>query len=333
MLKSLLDAPLSNEEKAQSFWDATKALFSSKSQTVLTSPTVPALGKRVCVFAHFDVMDRVDPHVFHHLRAFQSLGFDTIFVSTCRRMKEADRRQLLTICHKVILRKNNGYDFGSYRAGIREMLKSHDYEQIVLTNDSVYGPLHDLKSIFDDLAQRPIDIWSITDSYEHEYHLQSYFLVFSRKAWNHPLIQRFWNGFWHVKNKGAAIHLYEIGLSRAAKKARLQLGAWCDTTEVIETSLKKANTQFSAISGGTVPHDEIEKRRLLQLIDVSLGSNCNVSHFYWEYLIRDFRCPYLKVELLRDNPCRVPNVHFYRDFIPDSYPHELIREHLRRYGR
>jgi len=246
---------------------------------------------------------------------------------------ESDRAQLLSICHKLILRRNTGYDFGSYQAGFLEMADARKYEEIVLVNDSVYGPFYDLKAIFDEFARRNADIWSITDSYEHEYHLQSYFLVFKPSAWQHPLIQQFWKRLWHVKNKKAAVHLYEIGLSRLAKRARLRLEAWCDCAQVNEAVLKKAGDQLSSPSSGSMPLSEIEKRRLTQLLDVGLGRPCNITHYYWDYLIREHGCPYLKVELLRYNPARVLNVSFYRDVLNSSYPHDLISEHLRRSGR
>jgi len=333
VIKVVLDAPLTIGETVQTMAEALISAVTPRSQRVFTSSHVQAYGKRLCVFSHFDPLDRVDPHVLHHLRALQALGCDVVFVTPCRELTESDRAQLLTICHKVILRRNLGYDFGSYRAGILEMADAHDYEQIVLVNDSVYGPLHDLKGIFDEFARRDVDIWSITDSFEHEYHLQSYFLVFRRSAWRHPLIQQFWRRLWLVNGKRAAIHLYEIGLSRVAKRARLRLEAWCDYARVNEAVMRNAGELLSGSSEGDTKLNEIERRRLTQLLDVGLGNYCNITHFYWDYLIRDYRCPYLKVELLRTNPSRILNTGFYRDVIPAFYPHDLISEHLRRIGR
>jgi len=333
MLKSLFEASLSKGRKLRILLEAARAAVSSKPPVVLTSPVVSAQGKLLCVFAHFDPLDRVDAHVFHHVKALQAMGADVVFVSSSKHLNEPDREELLKLCHKVILRKNFGYDFGSYRAGLMEMADSHEYEQFVLVNDSVYGPFYDLKAMFDEMAQRQTDIWAITDSYEYEYHLQSYFLAFNRKTWKHPKFQEFWRKFLHIQNKRGAIHVYEIGLSRIAKKANLKLEAWCDSAKVTETVLKKAGAQLSAAGLNSSPMDEIEKRRLVQLLDVSLGAPCNITHVYWDYLIRDFRCPYLKVELLRDNPLRILNVAFYRDLLTKIYPDGLISSHLRQNGR
>ena len=333
MIKIILEAPLTAGETVQTLADALMAAVSPPCQVVFTSAQVPALGKCLCVFSHFDRLNRVDPHVFHHLRALQALGFDIVFVTPCRDLEESDRTQLLAICHKVVLRRNRGYDFGSYQAGILEMADVHDYEQVVLINDSIYGPLHDLKGIFEEFARREVDIWSITDSYEHEYHLQSYFLVFKRSAWKHPRIQQFWRKLWLVDLKKAAIHLYEIGLSRVAKKARLRLGAWCDYSQINEAVLRRAGELLTETQREVTPLNEIERRRLTQLLNVCLENNCNITHFYWDYLISEYQCPYLKVELLRDNPARMLTTAFYRDVLPASYPYELIREHLRRVSR
>ncbi len=295
-----------------------------------TSSQPQPTGKRFCVFAHFDRSKRVDPHVFHHLRALKALDCDIIFVSSCKCLPDADREQILTLCHKLILRRNIGYDFGSYRAGLEQLNPQHSYKQILLVNDSVYGPIHDLKPIFEAFERQSVDLWSITDSYEHEYHLQSYFLVFNRAAWEHPRMQKFWKRFWYVKSKKAAIQLYEIGLSRTAKDAHLRQAAWCDYSTLTPLMLKKVEAKLTATFDPPLP--EMEKRRLEHLLDTTLGHRRNISHYYWDYLIQDHDCPYLKVELLRDNPVRVPNVIFYRDILRDLYPHALIDDHLRRSG-
>jgi hypothetical protein len=299
---------------------------------VETSSRLQPTGKRFCVFAHFDRSKRVDPHVFHHLRALKALDCDIVFVSSCKGLPDADREHILTLCHKLILRRNFGYDFGSYRAGLKQLNPQHSYEQILLVNDSVYGPIHDLKPIFEAFAQKSADLWSITDSYEQEYHLQSYFLVFNRAAWEHPRIQKFWKRFWYVNSKKAAIQLYEIGLSRAAKVAHLRQAAWCDYATLTPLMLKKVEARLATSPPEDPPLAGMEKRRLEHLLDTTLGHRRNISHYYWDYLIRDHGCPYLKVELLRDNPVRVPNVVFYRDVLRDLYPHALIDEHLRRSG-
>lgn len=329
MLKILLQASLSKSRKFRSLVEAARAAVLMKSPVVLVSPTVPARSNRLCVFAHYDCLRRVDEHVFHHLKALQTLGTDVVFVTSSGGLHETDCQRLLAICNKVILRDNFGYDFGSFRAGLMEMTRDRAYEQFILVNDSVYGPFHDLSRIFDSMSQRPADIWSITDSYEHEYHLQSYFIVFNRRTWERQLFREFWTKFLHIKSKRGAIHLYEIGLSRVAKKAGLVLDAWCDTARVYEIVLKGAAAKLASATKET-PLDEIEKRRLTQLMDVSLGAPCNITHMYWDYLIRDFGCPYLKVELLRNNPLRVLNIAFYRDLLNGSYPHDLISNHLRR---
>jgi hypothetical protein len=321
------------------FWTKVQGLFHSLTagivpdvEHIAVSPTVPASGRRLCIFSHYDRWNRVDPHVLHHLRQLASLGCDLVFVTSSRDLSAQNREEILACCHKLIIRKNVGYDFGSYRAGLKEMAWAQDYEQIVLVNDSVYGPFHDLGSIFEHFSHRDADLWSITDSYEHEYHLQSYFLVFNRKAWQHPRIQKFWKSMVPVRKKNLAIHLYELGLSRTAKRSGLRLAAWCDYDQVTITSLKKASARM-ATTEKEEGMDPIEKRRLQQLMDASLGQPCNISHFFWDFLIQDHQCPYLKVELLRDNPMGVSNVNFYRDYLPSGYPKELIEQHVRNHGR
>ena len=51
----------------------------------------------------------------------------------------------------------------------------------MLANDSVYGPLFDLKEILA-RCDASADIWGMTDNRAGGYHLQSYFLLFRGRA-------------------------------------------------------------------------------------------------------------------------------------------------------
>jgi lipopolysaccharide biosynthesis protein len=92
----------------------------------------------LCIFAHYDHDDRVDPYVMNYLEAIKACGFEIVFV-TPSALQQTDVEQLRLICGDVILRANVGHDFGSWATGLqrhRERVRG----RLLLANDSVYGP-------------------------------------------------------------------------------------------------------------------------------------------------------------------------------------------------
>src|SRR5438045_8800342 len=88
------------------------------------------------------------------------------------------------------------------------------YKEVLMANDSVFGPLYDLGPIISTMNKR-FDIWGMTDSYEINYHLQSYFLYFNEPAIKSETWLDFWQrmDFTGLSNWDIIVK-YEIGLSQ-----------------------------------------------------------------------------------------------------------------------
>ena len=78
-------------------------------------------SKRLCVFAHFNPQFRVAEYVFYYLqRLHDDVNADIIFSSTSA-IPTADRARLEALCLYIVIRKNQGYDFGSWQDGLHAL--------------------------------------------------------------------------------------------------------------------------------------------------------------------------------------------------------------------
>ena len=61
-------------------------------------------------------------------------------------------------------------------------------------------------------------------------------------------------------------------------------------------------------------------------------TNLNPYHFFWRELIEKFHFPFIKIELLRFNPAKIPNVGEYGVVVQSisQYPVALIEAHVER---
>lgn len=259
------------------------------------TPFITKNGNKLCFFSHYDKDGIIDPYVVYYLEKLLSLGCDIIFVSTATTIAKDEIEKIKDICAQVILKENIGYDFGSWKTALdmSEPLLAN-YEKLLLCNDSVYAPVHDLQSVFLQMQERDLDAWGITESRDMGYHLQSYFLVFDKKVFQDSKFLNFWENYTTYKYKRNVIEHYEVGLSSFLIKNGYKLAAYCSMEEY-------------------------------------MSDTYNMSHFSWKSLLIDKESPFIKIELLRDNPMMI-DISEAKDIIINetNYPIELIYNHLKR---
>lgn len=269
----------------------------------------PGSRPMLCVFAHFDMDDLVDDYVVHYLRALDEAGCETVFVSTAEGLDESEIQKILPYCTKFIVKQNIGYDFASWRTGLEAVGDLTGYERVVIANDSVYGPLQDLRGIFAEMGSRNIPFWGITDSLRYGRHLQSYFLVFEKIALQNEVFKKFWRNLPDYRHKHVVINQCEIGLSRRLAAAGLNFDAYIPF-----------ETMRESLRGG----------REVGLTARVIGNRKNPTHMNWQMLMK-MGCPFLKIQLLRENPLNV-DVDGWESVLSElsNYDLNLIRNHLGR---
>ena len=219
------------------------------------------IHNNICIFSHFDADNEVKDAVVYYLKTLSAF-MDIIFVSTAEELNKESFTIIETYCKNVIIKKNIGYDFGAWKTGLDYLgTDISDYEQLILCNDSVYGPFFDLETIFGKMKN--YDLWSMTDNHEIDYHLQSYFMVYTQKAFSHKIFKEFWKDLKIYHNKQMLIENNEIGFSQAMMNSALSYSSYY--------TVKDKNY-------------------------------VNVLQYYWDDLITKHQFPFIKKELLKRNP-------------------------------
>lgn len=270
---------------------------------------------RVAVFAHHDPDGRLRRYVRYHLDALRQAGFAVVFATNGPALGAGDRAWLAERAALVLRRRNVGWDFGAYRDAIAAVGDVGRLDALLIVNDSVYGPLHDLASAVRRMDPRTADVWGITDNREHAPHVQSYFVLFHRAALASPAFGRFWARVRDVRSKYWTIRRYEIGLTRALQGAGLR-------TRVLWPSDAAADAFVAR------PHDHPVLRDVAAL--ASEGDPFGPQQFFWRELL-ETGCLYLKRDLVRSNPGRVPGTDAWRDVLgrETAYDTALIDDDLR----
>lgn len=219
----------------------------------------------VCLFSSYSFSGIVEEYVYYYLSELQKAGLSIVFISTSP-LTESCVSRLSQYAFLIIERENKCPDFGSWKAALSMLNWGDKMTSILLANDSVFGPLVDLSNIISSMNIR-YDVWGMTDSYEVEYHLQSYFLYFNKAAIKSEVFTKFWKNVDLSASKEEVIFKYEIGLSSLLSRSNLKLGAYGS----IDILSKTAGHAHKIV---------------------------NPTLVFWKSLIKSHKFPFLKRELI-----------------------------------
>jgi len=286
--------------------------------------------KTACVFAHFDRDGKVDEYVIYYLQELQKIVGLIQFVTTSE-LHDAELRKVESLGVKVIQRNNEGYDFYSYKLGI-EAIDLSQFDELIVCNDSVYGPFSKLATVFSIMRSRGAKFWGMTDSYDYQHHLQSYFLVFTRDVFDSSAFGDFWRSVRILDEKEDIIRRYEVGLSQSIAAAGFRLEAFAGSRHDSNASHIRSYWRYyfrMFLRRWTEKKFWVDG---LGVISGQLQVGKNVAHLQWKSLIEESGVPFIKVGLLRENPKDVDDLDEVYDVIKrvGEYPVDLIKEHLRR---
>ena len=283
---------------------------------------------RVAIFNHFDRHGRVHEFVYFYLQEIARAGYTLIFVTSAPTLRPADLVRLTPLCGLILRRKNVGYDFGNFKDAIARIPDLGRLDSLLLANDSVYGPFHPLAPLIERMDPTAGDVWSMTDNWTWRFHLQTYFVLFGRRALASEAFPRFWRRVRYLQAKTAVVMWYEVGLTRAMIRAGLRCRALFPHRAVAR-AMTEAHAAFKE------PDELKPSQRRRRFVDtvvdaIDAGVPLNVTHFLWDFLIVEMGCPFLKRELLQRNPSRVPGVQRWDAVIRSvsRYDTDLIAQHL-----
>jgi hypothetical protein len=281
-----------------------------------------ALGPKIVLFMHFDGRGLVRPQLLDYMRELKEHGRSIVFVSNANRLRPASLQAVQEICSAVIVRRNIGYDFGAWRDAVDFLgLPRTDTQEVIFANDSVFGPLAPLGDVLRRLNYDKADIWGLTESWQLRYHLQSFFLAFGPKALRAEAFGKFWQSVRPVPAKSYIVEAYEVGVTQAMVKGGLRCAALWGYENLIKLVNREEMEKLIAADATELGKaDPIQEMRKLQVLRIRKGVAGRIalnptSDLWRQLLMSGF--PFIKRELLRENPTKVEDVGDWVEVVRD----------------
>ena len=176
--------------------------------------------KRLGIMVLYDRYGIIDKYVDVLLSSLQKEIQELVIVINGTVEKESLER-LGGYTEKIFLRKNSGFDAGAYKDLFLHFVPQEiwqSYDEIILMNDTFFGPISPLNLLWDRVEEGTADFWGITRHPELwaggekivESHIQAYFLVLRKRLIMSSCFLEFWEQLSYPNTYQAAVKDFEI---------------------------------------------------------------------------------------------------------------------------
>jgi hypothetical protein len=284
---------------------------------------------RVALYVHYSATGLISDMVRFQLRQLEALGFAIVFITMAAHIPEDDWQAIRQICALVVQRRNFGLDFGAWRDLLPEVRRRWPaVQEMMLANDSVLGPIRPLAPLIAVMRAGGDGLFGLTESLQGGAHLQSYMLL-ARGATVVDDLMRFIGRLHISHSKWLLVQLGEVRLARWMQRRGHRVAALFGYDRVVRLAVADCQERGRLIAS----HRRL--RALNGLSDEAAARKLhdwplNPTHHLWHVLATRFQSPFLKTELIRRNPGRLPGVGRWADVVPIDSPCPLpvIEAHL-----
>jgi hypothetical protein len=290
----------------------------------------PRPGARsVALYVQYAASGRISEMVRRQVAALAAEGFAVVFITMAAAVPEADWQAIRAHAALVAQRRNFGLDFGAWRDLAPEAARRWpEATELMLANDSVLGPIRPMGPVVAALRGGGDGFFGMTESIQGGPHLQSYMLLARGAAAAGDLLRflavmRISHSKWLVVQRG------ELRLARWMRGRGHRVAALFGYERLVGAVLADPAERALLAASHPLLHGlegMAPEARAALLAEQPL----NPTHHLWAGLVRCLGFPFLKTELVRRNPGRLPGVEDWPALVPVEAPcpPPVVRDHL-----
>lgn len=211
--------------------------------------------KRLGIFFCYDKQGIIDDYIFHFLDDICQ-NLEELCVVSNGKLTDISQEKLKKYTNNLVFRPNRGFDAAAWRDVMVDNYgfeKLKEFDEVVLFNDSFFGPIYPFKIMFDKMEKENIDFWGITEQDESPKsnklcpykkpprHIQTYFLAFRRNLFKSQEFQDYWKNLPDYKTRKELTYKHEIVFTKYFS----DLGyGWKPYIQLSDDYLRQENMDF-----------------------------------------------------------------------------------------
>ncbi len=192
-----------------------KLIFPSELKSIKRKFENKKKYKKLAIFASFNKDGLIADYVVYYLQGLKKVVDGIIFVMD-NPVLPSEIEKIKDLVIYVQCSRHEEYDFGSYKRGYKYAKNKgllDDCNELVICNDSCYGPVYPFKDVFDIMAKKECDFWGMASNIDKKFHLQSYFYLFKRKIIKSKSLEHFLEKIKKERSFRDIVYKYEFGLT------------------------------------------------------------------------------------------------------------------------
>lgn len=207
--------------------------------------------RRLAIYATYNSKGIVDDYIVYMLQKLRDVAEDVCIVSNNTYL--TSEKEKLSEATWIYEREDSGYDVGGYVYVIQHLQaegKLNEYDELILLNDSIFGPFYLLSDVFVEMDKRDkdIDFWSITkrgvsdfdgSSAIYPEHLQIYFFVIKSRLLHSKEFAEYWDTIGgKITDFRSAIIKYEFAFTKHFENLGYLWDSYCKCEDFITENPK-----------------------------------------------------------------------------------------------
>lgn len=212
----------------------------------LDAQSVDVACSRLGIYTIFDKNGIVDEYILYFLKALSKWTSRLIVVCNGS-INEEGNEELKRLGCEVLCRENSGFDAWGVKAGIEyvgfDQLAC--YDEVIISNNTLFGPVCDLTPMFEAMSAQPLDFWGIAShegmqdfdpfhcnpyGYIPE-HIQSYFYAVRGRLLRAEAFRKFWENLPELNDYNAAVGMYETVMTKFFTDAGYKWDCYMDRNQ------------------------------------------------------------------------------------------------------
>lgn len=180
--------------------------------------------KRICIYLTYDEKKRIDSYIGYMLK--ELLNCVDYLAVVCNEIDIVSGKEILEKnADEIFYRENKGVDAGGFKDALCSFIgwdRVWRYEELILVNDSFFGPFIPMKEIFFEMENRGLDFWglskhgeAVTDNLGHiPEHIQSFFLAIGPHMLHSKEFQSYWENMPYYTTLVETVQQHELRFTK-----------------------------------------------------------------------------------------------------------------------
>ena len=246
--------------------------------------------KRLCIYVSYDKENVIDEYIHYMLKELKTC-LDYLVVVFNQKDIILGKDFLEEYADEVFYRENIGFDAGAYKDALCNYLgwnRVLEFDELVMLNDSFFGPFIPIKTIFEKMDKENLDFWGLTKHKEnlHKYtqvvtseHIQSFFVTVRKRMLHSSIFREYWNDMPYYKEFTDVILNFELTFTRIFSENGFLYDCYADMEANDSEKLENNFIQYILVSNELIRHRDFPFLKRKQISYDNIDRQTQENHF------------------------------------------------------